>query len=74
MAFFTNVGNEGIYSMSEAVKGKKVTLKNPPGRESRGYLTGRSYLRNTREIDSLTRLFGFQSCASQMPFSRETFS
>ena len=26
------------------VKGKKITLKNPPGRESRGYLTGKPYL------------------------------
>ena len=56
------------------VKGKKVTLKNPPGRESRRYLAGRPYPRNTREIDSLARLFNFQSCASYMPFSREPFS
>ena len=34
------------------VKGKKVTLKNPSGRESLGYLAGRPYPRNTREIDS----------------------
>ena len=36
------------------VKGKKVTLKNPPGREFRGYLAGRPYSQNTHEIDSLT--------------------
>ena len=35
------------------VKGKKVTHKNPSGRESLGYLAGRPYLRNTREIDSM---------------------
>ena len=52
------------------VKGKKVTLKNPSGRESCEYLAGRSYLRNTCEIDSLVRLFNFQSCASHMPFFR----
>ena len=35
---------------------------------------GRPYPRNTREIDNLTRLFSFQSCASHMPFLRELFS
>ena len=35
------------------VKGKKVTLKNPPSRESRGYLARKPYPRNTREIDNL---------------------
>ena len=55
------------------VKGKKVTLKNPLSRKSREYLAGRPYPRNTREIDSLARLFSFQSCASHMPFSQEPF-
>ena len=32
----------------EWVKGMKVTLKNPPGRMFRDYLTGRPYLRDTR--------------------------
>ena len=32
------------------VKGKKVTLKNPPGREFRKYLVKRPYPRDTREI------------------------
>ena len=35
------------------VKGKKITLKNPPGKEFRGYLAGRPYPRDTREIDNL---------------------
>ena len=56
------------------VKGKKVTLKNPPGRGSRGYLAGRPYPWNTCKIDNLARLFIFQSCASHMPFSREPLS
>ena len=41
------------------VKGMKVTLKNRLGRMFRDYLAGRPYLRDTREIDSLTRLFNF---------------
>ena len=55
------------------VKGKKVTLKNPPGRKSRGYLVRRPYPQNTCEIESLVRLFNFQSCASHMPFLREPY-
>ena len=55
------------------VKGKKVTLKNPLGRMFRDYLVGRSYPRDTRETDSLARLFSFRSCASHMPFLREPF-
>ena len=35
------------------VKGKKVTLKNPLGREFPGYLAGRPYLRDTHENNSL---------------------
>ena len=56
------------------VKGREVTFKNPPGREFHGYLAGRPYPRNTCKIDSLARLFIFQSCASHMPFSREPLS
>ena len=55
------------------VKGKKVTLKNLQSRESRKYFVRMPYLRNTHEIDSLTQLFSFQSCASHMPFLRECF-
>ena len=56
------------------LKGKKVTLKNPPGRMFRDYLVGMPYSRNTRETDSLARLFSFQSCASHMATSRVSFS
>ena len=56
------------------VKSKKVTLKNPLGRESCGYLAGRPYLWTTCEIDSLAWLFSFQSCAFHMPFLGEPFS
>ena len=56
------------------VKGKKVTHKNPQSRMFRDYFAGRPYLWDTRENDSLARLFSFQSCASHMPFSREPFS
>ena len=56
------------------VKGKKVTLKNPPSKESSGNVAGMSYPQNTRKIDSPTWLFSFQSCASHMPFSWEPFS
>ena len=55
------------------VKGKKVTLKNPPSRKSHGYLMRRPYPRNTHKIDSLSWLFSFQSCASHMPFLQEPF-
>ena len=56
------------------VKGKKVTLKNPPGRMFRDYLTRRPYLWDTRENDSLAQLFSFQSYAPHMPFLREPLS
>ena len=56
------------------VKGKKVTLKNPSGRTFRNYLAGRPYSRDTRENDSLARLFSFQSCAPHVAFSRLSFS
>ena len=35
------------------VKGKEVTLKNPPGKMFCDYLAGRPYLRDTQEIDGL---------------------
>ena len=50
------------------VKGKKVTLKNPPSRMFREYLMGRPYPQDTLETDSLARLFNFQSCAPHMLF------
>ena len=48
------------------MKGKKATLKNPPGKMFCDYLVGRPYLRDTREIDSLAWLFNFQSYASHV--------
>ena len=56
------------------VKGKKVTLKNPPSRMFHDYLMGRPYPQDTRKNDSLARLFSFQSCAPHMPFSQKPFS
>ena len=56
------------------VKGKTVTLKNPPGRMFRDYLTGRPYLRDTHETDSLAQLFRFYLCASHVATLRVSFS
>ena len=56
------------------VKGKKVTLKKPPGRMFRDCLVGRLYPRDTRENDSLARLFSFQPCAPHVALSRLSFS
>ena len=50
------------------VKGKEFTHKNPLGRMFRDCLAGRPYPRDTRENDSLARLFNFQSCAPHMLF------
>ena len=50
------------------VKGKEFTCKNPSGRMFRDCLAGRPYPRDTRENDSLARLFSFQSCAPHMLF------
>ena len=50
------------------VKGKEVTHKNPPGRMFCDYLAGRPYSQDTRENDSLARLFSFQSYAAHMVF------
>ena len=50
------------------VKGREVTLKKPLGRMFCDYLMGRPYLRDTRENDSLARLFSFQSCAPHVLF------
>ena len=50
------------------MKSKEFTHKNPPGRMFRNCLAGRPYLQDTRENDSLARLFSFQSCASHMLF------
>ena len=55
------------------VKDKKVTLKNSLGRMFCEHLTGKPYPRDTREIDSLARLFSFQSCASHVAFLRVSF-
>ena len=50
------------------VKGKEFTHKYPLGRMFRDCLAGRPYSRDTRENDSLARLFNFQSCAPHMLF------
>ena len=52
------------------VKGKKVTLKNPPSRMFRDYLAIKPYPQDIRKNDSLARLFSFQSCAPHMDLSR----
>ena len=56
------------------VNGKKVTLKKPSGKMFHEYFVGRPYPRDTRETNNLAWLFSFQSCAFQVPFSREPFS
>ena len=56
------------------VKGMEVTLKKPLGRMFRDCLVGRPYPRDTRENDSLARLFSFQSCAAHVVLSRLSFS
>ena len=55
------------------VKDKKVTLKNSLGRMFCEYLAGKPYPRDTREIDSLARLFSFQLCVSHVAFLRVSF-
>ena len=50
------------------VKGKEFTHKNPSGKMFRDCLARRPYPRDTRENDSLARLFSFQSCAPHMLF------
>ena len=50
------------------VKGKEVTHKNPPGRMFCDCLVGRPYSRDTRENDSLARLFSFHLCAPHVLF------
>ena len=56
------------------VKSTKVTLKNLPDKMLCDYLVGRPYLRDTRETDSLARLFSFQSCASHVATTLVSFS
>ena len=55
------------------VKGKKVILKNPPGRMFCEYLVGRPYPQDTRETDSLAQFFSFQSCASHVATLQVSF-
>ena len=50
------------------VNDKEFTHKNPPRRMFRDCLAGRPYPQDTRENDSLARLFNFQSCAPHMLF------
>ena len=56
------------------VKGKEVTLKKHLGRMFCDCLAGRPYLRDTRENDSLARLFSFQSCTPHVTLSWLSFS
>ena len=55
------------------MKGKKVILKNPPGRMFCEYFARRPYPQDTCKTDSLARLFSFQSCASHVAFSWVSF-
>ena len=56
------------------VKGKKVTLKNPPSKEFRRYLARRPYSQNTRKILQASMTLQLSTRASYVPFSREPFS
>ena len=56
------------------VKGREVTLKKPLGRMFRECLVRRPYPWDTRESDSLARLFSFQSCAPHVALSWLSFS
>ena len=56
------------------VKGRELTLKKPPGRMFHDCLAGRSYLQDTRENDSLARLYSFQSSAPHVALLRLSFS
>ena len=52
------------------VKGKKVALKNPSGKEFRRYLTRRPYLWDTREILQASMTLQLPACASHVALSR----
>ena len=65
------------------VKGKKITLKNPLGREFREYFAGRPYPWDTHKTDSLEQLFNsnhvllmwlFHGLASWYLLVKSTFS
>ena len=56
------------------VKGKKVTLKNPPSRKFRGYLARRPYSRDTCEILQAGMTLQLPAYASHMAFSWVSFS
>ena len=55
------------------VKGKKVTFKNPPGREFSGYLVKRPYPRDTHEILQVGMTFQLPACASDVAISWVSF-
>ena len=55
------------------VKGKKVTLKNPPGREFCGYFVRRPYSRDTREILHVGMTLQLPTCASHVSLLRVSF-
>ena len=56
------------------VKGKKVTLKNPPSKEFHEYFARRPYPWDIHKTNNLAWLLSFQSCASHMAISRVSFS
>ena len=56
------------------VKGKKVTLKNPPRRKFRGYLARRPYPWDTREILQAGITLQLPTCASHVALLRVSFS
>ena len=56
------------------IKGKKVTLKNPPGREFREYLAKRPYLRDTYEILQAGMTLQLPTCASHVALLQVSFS
>ena len=63
-----------VWVWGVTVKGKKITLKNPPSKMFCEHLAGKPYLRDTHETDSPTRLFSFQSYASHVALSWVSFS
>ena len=48
------------------VKGKKVTLKNPPGREFHGYFARRPYSRDTPKMLQAGMTLQLPTCASHV--------
>ena len=55
------------------VKGKKVTLENPPGMEFRGFLARRPYPQDTHEILQVGMTLQLSTCASHVALSQVSF-